>query len=285
MKSLTSSPSLGRLYARAAFTGPLHRGNTLPDSVYALADQAIDPARLAAYQRICGFRVSDDLPPTYLHVLAFPLSVALMVEQAFPFPLVGLVHVANSVTVARPVRCDERVSFTVRAADLRPHPAGRQLDLVAEASVDGERVWSGRSTYLRRDKPSEAGVEKKPEQTEPVGAVSFVRVPENIGRKYGAVSGDRNPIHLHALSAKAFGFPRAIAHGMWLKARTLASLGGRLPDAYTVEVAFKTPVLLPSALAIATERHGDGWILDVRAARSGKPHLIGTVATAAPAPA
>ena len=89
MKSLTSSPSLGRLYARAAFTGPLHRGNTLPDSVYALADQAIDPARLAAYQRICGFRVSDDLPPTYLHVLAFPLSVALMVEQSFPFPLLS----------------------------------------------------------------------------------------------------------------------------------------------------------------------------------------------------
>jgi len=174
------------------------------------------------------------------------------------------------------VFCAELVATTYQHID--PGLVGNvQRILVSELA--------GRSTYLRRDKPSEAGVEKKPEQTEPVGAVSFVRVPENIGRKYGAVSGDRNPIHLHALSAKAFGFPRAIAHGMWLKARTLASLGGRLPDAYTVEVAFKTPVLLPSALAIATERHGDGWILDVRAARSGKPHLIGTVATAAIAPA
>lgn len=279
MKSLTSPPSLLPMYARAALTGPLHRGDTLPDSGYALSDQAIDSAHLAAYQRVCGFRVTDELPPTYLHVLAFPLSVALMVEQAFPFPLVGLVHIANSITVARPVRSGETVSFTVRATDLRAHPAGRQLDLVSTASVDGESVWSGRSTYLKRDKPSAPRPEKEahPEPAEPAGAVSNLWIPGNIGRKYGAVSGDRNPIHLHALAARAFGFPKAIAHGMWLKARTLASLEGRLPDAYTVEVAFKTPVLLPSAVGIATERTPDGWTLDVRAARSGKPHLAGSV--------
>ena len=64
---------------------------------------------------------------------------------------------------------------------------------------------------------------------------------------------------------------------MWLKARTLAALEGRLPEAYTVDVAFKTPVLLPSRVSIAAERAGDDWTLDVRAARSGKPHLAGTV--------
>ena len=58
------------------------------------------------------------------------------------------------------------------------------------------------------------------------------------------MSGDHNPIHLHALSAKALGFPRAIAHGMWTKARCLASL--RLPDAFAVDVRFKKPILLPS---------------------------------------
>ncbi|MFN2517972.1 MAG: MaoC family dehydratase [Jatrophihabitantaceae bacterium] len=280
MKSLTSPPSLAALYARAALTGPLRRGDTLPDSVYQLADQTIDPTRLSAYQRICGLRVTDELPPAYLHVLAFPLSVVLMVERAFPFPLVGLVHVANSITVARSVRAQERVSFTVKAADLRRHPAGLQLDLVAQASVDDELVWSGRSTYLRRAKPSAPRPPRPPttcEQLEQVGPVSVVRVPEDIGRKYGAVSGDRNPIHLHALSAKPFGFPKAIAHGMWLKARTLASLEGRLPAAYTVEVAFKAPVLLPTTVRIATERAAHDWLLDVRAAHSDKPHLTGSL--------
>jgi acyl dehydratase len=271
-----SPPSLVRLYAQAAVTGPLHKGDSLPDSVYELSEQSIDPRRLAAYQRVCGFRVTDELPPTYLHVLAFPLAVALMVERAFPFPLVGLVHVANSITVTRPVRAAEHVSFTVRAEDLRAHPSGRQLDLVADARVDDELVWSGRSTYLRRGKPAEPRSEKA-ELTEQVGAVAFVRVPEDIGRKYAAVSGDRNPIHLRAWSAKPFGFPRAIAHGMWLKARTLAALEGRLPAGYTVDVAFRTPVLLPSAVAIAAGRTPDGWGLDVRAARSGRPHLAGSV--------
>jgi acyl dehydratase len=276
--TLTAPPSLLPLYAKAAATSPLHRGDTLPDSVYTLTDQRIDRDHLAAYQRVCGFPVADLLPATYLHVLAFPLSVALMSERSFPFPLVGLVHVANSITVARPVRADETVSFTVRADDLRPHPAGRQFDLLAEASVDGEVVWSGRSAYLRRGTPAEKRDTPKPREQQPApGTVVQVRVPGDIGRRYAAVSGDRNPIHLYGLTAKAFGFPSAIAHGMWVKARTLAALQGRLPDAFTADVSFKLPVLLPATLAVGAEATDSGWTLDVRSAKSGKPHLAGTI--------
>ena len=279
VKKLTGPPSLAPLYAKAAVTGPLHRGDVLPDSEYTLADQSIDQRHLAEYQRVCGFRISDVLPPTYLHILAFPLSVALMTERSFPFPLVGLVHVGNAISVVRPVRADETVSLRVRADDLRPHPAGRQLDLVASATVDGQVVWSSRSTYLRRGKTPDAPKEKKERATStpPPGAVALVKVPDDIGRRYGAVSGDRNPIHMHSLTARAFGFPKAIAHGMWLKARTLATLEGRLPVAFDVEVAFKTPVFLPSTVAITDTPVGTGWELDVRHARSGKPHLTGSV--------
>jgi acyl dehydratase len=278
MPALSQAPSLLPLYLKAAATGPLHRGgDSLPGSVYTLDEQSIDGAHLAAFQRVCGYPVSEVLPPTYLHVLAFPLSVALMTERSFPFPLVGMVHVANSITLARAVRADEIVSFTVRAADLRAHPAGRQFDLLAEATVSGEVVWTSRSTYLRRGKSLEKAGEKRPALEPQTGAVSVVRVPGDIGRRYGAVSGDRNPIHLHNLTAKALGFPSAIAHGMWLKARTLAALEGRLPDAYTAEVAFKLPVLLPAGVSISAAQVDDGWALDVRGAKSGKPHLTGSV--------
>src|ERR1700709_1151953 len=107
MPELSAAPSLLPLYARAAVTGPLHRGSTLPDSVYTLAEQAIAPPPLAGAQRVCGLGVGDVLPPTYLHILAFPLSVALMTESGFPFPLVGMVHVANSITLARAVPPDQ----------------------------------------------------------------------------------------------------------------------------------------------------------------------------------
>ncbi|HKC29510.1 MAG TPA: MaoC/PaaZ C-terminal domain-containing protein [Jatrophihabitans sp.] len=279
MPQLTAAPGLLSLYAKAAVTTPLHRGGeALPDSVYTLTDQAIDRDHLADFQRVCGYSVTDVLPPTYLHVLAFPLSVALMTERSFPFPLIGMVHVANSITVTREAHADESFSFQVRAGDLRPHPAGQQFDLLAEASVDDEVVWSGRSTYLRRGKRAKSTGERKKAELQPQqGAVSIVAVPGDIGRRYAAVSGDRNPIHLHSLTAKAFGFPSAIAHGMWLKARTLAALEGRLPESYTAEVAFKLPVLLPATVSIAAVGREGGWQLDVRGARSGKPHLTGSV--------
>ncbi len=101
-------------------------------------------------------------------------------------------------------------------------------------------------------------------------------MPADTGRRYAAVSGDRNPIHLHALTARPFGFRTAIVHGMWVKARTLASLEGRLPDAYTVVVAFKRPVPLPSRIAISSGRSTDGWLLDVRSPK-GTPHLSGSI--------
>lgn len=105
---------------------------------------------------------------------------------------------------------------------------------------------------------------------------SLWRVPSDVGRRYASVSGDRNPIHVSSLTARPFGFPKAIAHGMWSKARTLAALEGRLPDSFDVDVLFKLPVLLPSTVEYATRASGDDWLVAVRS-RSGKPHLTGVV--------
>ena len=79
------------------------------------------------------------------------------------------------------------------------------------------------------------------------------RLGGDLGRRYAAVSGDHNPIHLYALTAKALGFSRQIAHGMWSKARCVAALENRLPDAVTVDVAFKTPIFLPGTVAFASK--------------------------------
>jgi len=274
---LRQPPSLPRLFAKAVVGGALRRGTrTLQDTHITLASQSIDPGQLAAYQRLCGYRVGDVLPPTYLHMVSFPLSVVRMPESDFPFPLLGLVHVQNVITQTRPVRLDETVSLDVWSDNLRPHPAGKQVDLVSEASVDGEVVWSETSTYLRRGK-STAPKAPRAESSRVIGASSQWRVPVDIGRKYAAVSGDRNPIHLHNLSAKALGFPKAIAHGMWLKARTLAAFEGRLPDRLTVDVAFKTPVFLPSTVELAAQQVDGNWTFELRNARSAKPHLLGEI--------
>jgi acyl dehydratase len=281
MTDLAAPPSLMALYTKGILAR--HHGDQLPATRLVLRDQAIDADHLAAYQKVCGFRVRDELPPTYLHLLAFPLAIQIMVDPAFPFPLLGIVHLANVIEQRRPVRLDETVSLTVHAADLRKHEAGHTVDLIAEATVGDETVWRSRSTYLRRGKSGKRSGPRPPRtaSTPPPGPVINIRVPGDIGRRYAAVSGDRNPIHLHPLTARAFGFPRAIAHGMWLKARVLASVEERLPDAFTVEVSFKTPVLLPSTVSlIAGPDEAGAWALDVRSAKSGKPHLAGSLTPA-----
>jgi acyl dehydratase len=110
-----------------------------------------------------------------------------------------------------------------------------------------------------------------------VRQVATWRVPDDAGRRYAKVSGDVNPLHLSGLSAKAFGFKRAIAHGMWVKARALAALSGRLPDALSVDVGFQKPLFLPSTVALSTAEAGGGWDVAVRNAINGSPHLVGTV--------
>ncbi|WP_412542715.1 MaoC/PaaZ C-terminal domain-containing protein [Longispora sp. K20-0274] len=248
-----------------------HRGDTLPAAELG-REVTVDRTALAAYAKVCGFRVADTLPATYPHVLSFPLQMELLTRSDFPFPVLGLVHVANRITVHRPVSASETLALTVRAEDLRPHDKGRQFDVVSEARVGDELVWQDWSTYLRRSGSSSSdGAGERPEPPRPSAQW---RVPADIGRRYAAVSGDSNPIHLYALTARAFGFPRAIAHGMWTKARCLAALEGRLPEAYTVEVRFKLPVLLPAKVGFSS----DGGAFAVHDVRTGKPHLSGTVA-------
>jgi acyl dehydratase len=277
---LSAAPSLAALYPKAVLTGLRRRGGReLPDTAYALRGVRVGADHLAAYDRVCGLRLDDELPATYPHVLTFPLQVKLMTAADFPFPLAGSVHVANRITQARPLRLDDELELRTRVANLRDHPRGKQFDMISEALVGGETVWTDVSTYLRRSGESDPAPER--EHREPPEPTAIWRVPADIGRRYAEVSGDRNPIHLHTLAAKLFGYPRAIAHGMWTKARCLAAFEGRLPAAFTIDVRFKTPVLLPGKVGFAARSagvsDGDGWRFELFGVRNGKPHVEGFV--------
>ncbi|WP_438872643.1 MaoC family dehydratase [Paractinoplanes pyxinae] len=360
---------------------PRRRPETLPELELEQAGVLVDRDHLAAYDRVCGFRLSDNLPATYPHVLAFPMAMRILTAPNFPFPAIGLVHIANTATVHRPLTAETPYDLSVRATNLRPHDRGRQVNIQATATVNGEPVWTSVSTYLSRSSnkspstapgrpPSTASASTPPStgpasaspstgpasaspstaaagaapstatgnarsstgpvdatpstgagsassssgpdgarpstdpsraplSTGPAGASpsstgfdgeslstdglsgseggaepsAVWRVPARVGGDYAAVSGDRNPIHTSRIGARLFGFPRPIAHGMWSVARCLAALEGRLPDAYTVEVRFQRPILLPATVSLAYD--------DGRFALFGrKPHLAGQVTPA-----
>ncbi len=275
---LPQVPAAGALYRRAllsAVPGFGGRRAAQPPAVELCVDGvAVDRAHLAAYDRVCGFRLTDRLSATFPHVMGFPLALRLMTAPDFPIPLTGVVHVGNRITVHRPIGADETLDFTTYAENLRPHDRGRQLDVVLIGAVGGAEVWRGVSTYLGRERTPGGGERRDRGDRAPAPAGSARwRVEPGVGPAYARVSGDHNPIHTSRLGARLFGFPRPIAHGMWSKARCLAALESRLPDAYTVDVAFKLPLPLPSTVSFSSTPAGDFALHDSR----GRPHLLGTV--------
>ncbi|HET7416083.1 MAG TPA: MaoC/PaaZ C-terminal domain-containing protein [Solirubrobacterales bacterium] len=291
-KTLESSPSILPLYARAAL--PMIPGASLlpfvpggggeiPDGLdLELAGVRADAADVAAYARVCGFALRDTLPPTYPHMLAFPLHMAVMSDGSFPFGAVGLVHVENSIVQKRPIGIDEEMTIRVRPTKLQRHPKGKTFSLETEVLVDGEVVWESVSTMLRRSGSNGDGKAAKQKKgfdslDADAPAAAEWKLPGDLGRRYAGVSGDRNPIHMHSLTAKPLGFPGAIAHGMWTKARALAQLESELPDAFEVEVRFRKPVLLPARVTFAEQKDGEEILFAVRNAKKGTPHLDGRV--------
>ena len=184
-------------------------GADLDSLVFARPAVEIRRDHVDAYARVCGFPTKDNVPLTYPHLLAFPLHLRVMTEPAFPFPAMGAVHLANTITTHRPVAVGETVAVTVRAEDLLPHPKGQTVDLVTEVTSDGDLVWEGRSTYLHRGR-GDADAPAGPAFDDVPGPGASWRLPGDLGRRYAAVSGDRNPIHLYPVTAKAFGKDRRL---------------------------------------------------------------------------
>jgi acyl dehydratase len=239
---------------------------------------ALDPGPAWRYARVCGFIPEHGVPLTYPHLLAFPLHLLMLTDPAFPWPAVGLLHLANHVRLRRPLAYKDLLRVEVEFGALLRHDKGQAFLLHTRIYRRGEAVWDGDSVYLKRGVPA-SGVQLDPLQVDTAALQRIARwqLASQLGRDYASVSGDYNPIHLSALSAKAFGFPRAIAHGMWTLARAASSLQPPKPLAEaTLSAEFKLPMLLPgeaslwSASSSLIERD-----IEVRDIAGEKPHLRG----------
>ncbi|MBP2281198.1 acyl dehydratase [Psychrobacter sp. PL19] len=264
--------------------------DALPQATYYVDDLHIDQANLKDYRKICGFADNGKVPITYFSVLSQALQMNMMVKEPFPFAMLGMVHVDNSVTQYRRIGERETVTMSVAFDNLRDHNQGQQFDFVTIIKSGNEIIWQGTSTYLSRSKKPDSSASGKsaprPVTVKPIvdeaGVHNIFEVPEDIGRRYAFISGDFNLIHLHPLSARAFGFPKAIAHGMWSKAKCLAMMG-ELPDACTVEVSFKLPIFLPSEVELIAEPVAtldsveNTCHFGLYSAKNDKPHLAGHI--------
>ena len=234
------------LFGRAAIkTDVFNIEQSVPPLRCTLDNVRIDVNHLRAYQALLGFKRLEVLPATYLNMLAFPSALMIMTDSRFPMKAMGQVHLGNRVSVHKcfPLTSCIRLSTSVVGTEITA--SGAEWTLQMSAEIDGELVWSSISKMLHR---CNTGVPRRP-----VEDIFRSESPEiwfldgGLGRRYAKVSGDFNPIHLSTMSAKAFGFKSAIAHGMWSKARCLVALEEELPDqGYSVAANFRKPLFLPS---------------------------------------
>lgn len=278
---LVRPPNLLGLYTKAAL-GSMP-GRRRPDPAAGLPDLAVrldryetDDDHVSRYRTVCGFAPGGHLPVTYPHVVAFPLHLALLTDDRFPFPAMGAVHIVNTIRQHRPILTGEAFSVDVALTDLAPHPRGRQAALTTVCRIDGTVVWDSETVVLHREEsPVERPTPAAEDRDDPPTGPQVWQLPSGLGRQYAAVSGDRNPIHLFDLTALPLGFRHHIAHGMWSKARCLAELEHRLPDAFSTTVAFKKPVNLPGKVRFGARQDGDRWRFALTSPTSGVAHLLG----------
>jgi acyl dehydratase len=290
---LRRRPALAASYVRALV--PKHADRSSGDEsdmpCLELPCVATDPRRLRRYIELCGFLSgsgagsgSGTMPATYPHLTAFPMAMALMTRRAFPVPVLGLVHIANEIEQLRPLPAAAGLDYRVRISSLREHARGTAFDVHAQASLDGEPVWKSVSTYLRRRAIHDQRAESAQRSADgsAVASGEVWSLPASLGRRYAAISGDRNPIHMYPLTARAFGYPRPIAHGMWTAARCLAALAASyddvgLPGAFLFRIEFHKPVPLPARVRFDPHTSGHDRVFSLRSHDGRRDHLRGVL--------
>ena len=224
-----------------------------------LPEGTLDPRWLTTYCQCIGMPAAlpDSLPPLALQIAAAPLHMAILADRAFPFPAMGLVHMAQNVTQIRPIATDAVLGLRAFSTEARREKRGMSFALITEASVQGEVVWRGETRALAIDRSQQTQQTSARSQAETTGAAAGkarckvrLQVPESTGRRYAGIAGDLNPIHQHALLARLFGFRRAIVHGTWTLARALVLAELSQLPAYRLQASFRRPVELPSEVLI-----------------------------------
>ncbi|MGA7204234.1 MAG: MaoC/PaaZ C-terminal domain-containing protein [Specibacter sp.] len=275
-EELSEMPSLSKLYVNAAATAAKARilratpVVALPSRAVEVRGVTADLEKLTAFAHLLGVPARDVLPSGYIHALAFPVAMSVMVQDNFPLPLLGMIHLRNQVEHFAAILFTEVLTIRAWARDLTGHRSGTQVQLVVEVRNDAGTavLWRGVSTYLAKgvflpglDKPAESLGERT--AFSPPAPTAQWQLGVDTGRAYAAVSGDFNPIHLSVLTAKALGLRRSIAHGMYAASRVVSSIGSPTPGPFSWDISFESPVFLPAtvSLHIADSLADDGgWL-------------------------
>ena len=254
------------------------RVKALTKVMYLRPSVVLDADHIAAYAQVCGLQAAQGVPLIYPQLLTFPLAMAFFGSEQCPWPALGTVHLANRIYQHQALRAGDALRIEMRTGELLTHEKGQVFNLEMAILRDNVLVWEATQTLLRIGvvNPTGKAYESRIANDAPLSHQADFAAPADTGRRYAKVSGDFNPIHLAAVTARLFGFRQAIAHGLWTSARALAPLVPAQPLAQAeLDVEFKTPLFLPATASLWSTRKAQGTLFEVRNAKGEKPHVRG----------
>jgi len=253
------------LLLRALFKRGKPAGSASAVFESAFAADRIDPAQLARYNALFGF-AGDALPLTFHYLIVQRAHLATMLDAAFPFRLLGMVHTENALHEQRRPDLDAPLTILTRVEIEAPTEHGaRYCTLHSSATQNGLPVCHCTSRYLaQRGRPLRKHA-AQPGEPETMASFGAWTLDADAGRRYAAVSGDWNPIHLWRWSAKLFGLSSPIIHGMHTMAAACAQIEKTLgektqrPHVTTMSARFKAPIALGSRVALLADAEAGSY--------------------------
>ncbi len=260
---------------------------TLTDYCHEL-ETSIEREHCQRYNRLTHWRpYSAIVHPNYIQTLSLEMQLSMMVRPDFVFSPMGLVHIGNEIKISQLPEQSDRLVLKTVFGHIFKHRRGWLFELRTLAYVSDELAVEATSYYLSKDN-KQANLKTKKisediadmsndDQSKHESGASHFKTPSwishphdrlskdtgswsdvrsvtlpfksNSGRAYARISSDYNPIHLLPITARIFGFRRAIAHGMFSKALALSNMAEELDYFYKdaqIRCLFQQPNFLPT---------------------------------------
>ncbi len=222
--------------------------------LYTAAPILLKAERLKAFADVVGDPESPVFPVT---LIKEPFT-KLFADPDFTGDFQRMVHGEQAFVFHRPLKALDLLSVRGRVLSIEDKGSGQLLNFGTKIYTEGELLVEMESRLFFRGESKGAPGAPPPPKPAPERTFETTSAAD-LPKRYAAVSGDDNPIHLDEALAKSVGFKGVILHGLC----TLALVAKQLPRPLKrLDVRFAKPVYPGELLKTSLWKAEGGWTFE-----------------------
>lgn len=235
---------------------------------------------LASFERLTGLACAPALPSILLHTWAMRPLMAVLTDTGFPLPIWQALQLRTRLRRHRRLTAGGCWTLRVDVVAERRLPKGCEIDLRTRLHDADGPAWDSVTTFYwrgrRRGDDAASPLADLPELPAPTGP--RWRAGRDARWRFGALTGDYNPLHASDAWARRMGFAGAFQHPSRAAAEALARLD---PDvaagtpAQRLDLWFRGPVRYGCALALAHAGDAGRGCFALHAGDDPRPAIVG----------